>query len=62
LHGGLIEDELAAYFTCDAERSVAVVKWAYQLAHQNELSLWVGGNEFVGVVGSEGVSAETFIE
>jgi len=41
LHGGLIEDELAAYFTCDAERSVAVVKWAYQLAHQNELSLWI---------------------
>ena len=48
LYGGLIENELAAYFTCDAERSVAVVKWAYQLAHQNELSLWVEKNQYGG--------------
>ena len=68
LHGGFIENELATYFTCDAERSVAVVKWAYQLAHQNALSLWVGGREFVGPAGREafqlkrdGVSFETLM-
>jgi 5-methylcytosine-specific restriction endonuclease McrA len=60
LHGDVISNELDAYFTCDVKRSVAVVSWAYQLAHQNSASLWVEKNQFMGPVERKNVSAETF--
>lgn len=62
LNGDVLSRELDGFFTCDAKRSAAVATWAYRLAHQNAASLWVRGDEFVGAVGREGVSAETFFE
>lgn len=49
LNGDVLSRELDGFFTCDT----------YRLAHQNEASLWVAGDEFVGAVGRKGVSAET---
>lgn len=42
-----ISNELDAYFTCDAQRSEFVATWAYNLAHQNGVSLWLSKNQFV---------------
>lgn len=60
LNGDVLSRELDGFFTCDAKRSAAVATWAYRLAHQNEASLWVEKDLFVGAVGRVGVSAETF--
>jgi hypothetical protein len=50
IHGATLSNELDAYFTCDAERSEAVATWAYRLAHQNSVSLWLNQDQFVPVI------------
>ena len=62
VHGDALSRELDGYFTCDARRSAAVATWAYRLAHQNEVSLWVEKSQFMGAVERKGVSAETLFE
>ena len=42
-HGDEISERLAAYFLCDAGRSLSVVDWAYKV---NAGKLWVSGGRF----------------
>jgi 5-methylcytosine-specific restriction endonuclease McrA len=50
LNGTTLTNELDGYFTCDAQRSEAVATWAYRLAHQNGVSLWLSKDQFVPAV------------
>lgn len=47
LNGSALSSELDVYFTCDAERLEAVATWAYSLAHQNGVSLWLSDKIFI---------------
>jgi SOS-response transcriptional repressor LexA len=38
----IISNELSAYFHCDADKSLAVSNWAYQVAQANNAKLWLG--------------------
>lgn len=42
----VISNELGAYFHCDADKSLAVSNWAYQVAQTNSAKLWLGKNTF----------------
>ncbi|WP_165728784.1 S24 family peptidase [Pseudoalteromonas sp. 31A1] len=42
----IISDELSAYFHCDADKSLAVSNWAYQVAESSSAKLWLGKNSF----------------
>ncbi len=47
LNAKTLTSELDAYFTCDAQRSESVTTWAYSLAHQNGVSLWLSDKVFI---------------
>ncbi len=42
----IISNELSAYFHCDADKSLAVSNWAYQVAESSSAKLWLGKNSF----------------
>ena len=54
----ILSTELAAYFYCDAAKSLAVSDWAYSVAQANGAKLWLNKNEFV-IAGSKPVTAGT---
>ncbi|WP_368485677.1 S24 family peptidase [Pseudoalteromonas sp. SD03] len=41
----IISNELSAYFHCDADKSLAVSNWAYQVAQANNAKLWLGNKD-----------------
>lgn len=41
----IINNELSAYFHCDADKSLAVSNWAYQVAQANNAKLWLGNKD-----------------
>lgn len=45
-HQQTINNELSVYFHCDADTSLAVSNWAYQVAESSNAKLWLGINEF----------------
>ncbi|MBM6549799.1 HNH endonuclease [Marinomonas ostreistagni] len=45
-HGQLITEQLASYVECDADKSLAVADWAYQIAHNSAANLWQNKSEF----------------
>ncbi|MEL0613139.1 HNH endonuclease [Marinomonas arenicola] len=45
-HNQIISNELGNYFHCDADTSLAVSNWAYQVAESSNAKLWLGINEF----------------
>lgn len=57
VHSKLLENELGAYFYCDAQKSLAVSNWAYEVAIQNSASLWLAPDEFVSA--TDFATAET---
>lgn len=40
-----ISNELSAYFHCDADKSLAVSNWAYQVAQANSAKLWIANKD-----------------
>ena len=46
VNGQIISNELSAYFHCDADKSLAVSNWAYQVAESSSAKLWLGKNSF----------------
>ena len=46
-HAAVLSTELAAYFFCDAAKSLAVSDWAYGVAQANGAKLWLNKDEFV---------------
>jgi len=45
-HNQTITQELSGYFHCDADTSLAVSNWAYQVAESSNARLWLGRNTF----------------
>ncbi|TMN84759.1 MULTISPECIES: HNH endonuclease [unclassified Pseudoalteromonas] len=41
----IISNELNAYFHCDADKSLAVSNWAYQVAQANNAKLWLANKD-----------------
>ncbi|WP_288422588.1 HNH endonuclease, partial [uncultured Pseudoalteromonas sp.] len=41
----IISNELSAYFHCDADKSLAVSNWAYQVAQANSAKLWIANKD-----------------
>jgi phage repressor protein C with HTH and peptisase S24 domain len=41
----IISNELSAYFHCDADKSLAVSNWAYQVAQANSAKLWLANKD-----------------
>ncbi|KTD93257.1 S24 family peptidase [Pseudoalteromonas sp. H71] len=41
----IISNELSAYFHCDADKSLAVSNWAYQVAQANNAKLWLANKD-----------------
>lgn len=41
----IISNELSAYFHCDADKSLAVSNWAYQVAQANSAKLWISNKD-----------------
>ncbi|WP_377110550.1 S24 family peptidase [Pseudoalteromonas sp. R86517] len=41
-----ISNELSAYFHCDADKSLAVSNWAYQVAQANSAKLWIANKDY----------------
>ena len=41
----VISNELSAYFHCDADKSLAVSNWAYQVAQANSAKLWLADKD-----------------
>lgn len=52
----ILSTELAAYFYCDATKSLAVSDWAYSVAQANGAKLWLNKDEFV-IAGSKPVAS-----
>lgn len=46
VNGQTITSELSAYFYCDADKSLAVSNWAYQVAEASNAKLWLATNCF----------------
>lgn len=46
VNGQLITNELSDYFYCDADKSLAVSNWAYQVAEASNAKLWLAKNSF----------------
>ena len=45
VNGQIISNELSAYFHCDADKSLAVSNWAYQVAQANSAKLWIANKD-----------------
>ena len=45
VNGQIISNELSAYFHCNADKSLAVSNWAYQVAQANNAKLWRGNKD-----------------
>lgn len=45
-HKSIIERELSAYFHCDADKSLAVSNWAYQVGISSGAKFWLSINTF----------------
>ncbi len=46
IHKAEITNKLQPYFYCDADKSLAVSNWAYQVAESSSAKLWLGKNSF----------------
>lgn len=61
INNQLLSKELASYFYCDAEKSLAVSDWAYSVAQANGAKLWLSKDQFVYAGASNAASAETIM-